>query len=179
MRNSETYPARSWALPFLELRDSKTHGKGVFTSRPIKKGEVVIVWGGIAFTQKGGALETAKNPSIVGIGEDLYLSNPKDEPFSIDDHMNHSCDPNIWMQDEVTLIARRDIAADEELTADYAMWFAHEDYTMEQPCNCNAEACRKFVAGRDWKLENLQQAYKGHFSPFINERVQKLRAGDS
>ena len=36
-------------------------------------------------------------------------------------YTNHSCDPNVWMQDEVTLAARRDIAIGEELTIDYAM----------------------------------------------------------
>jgi SET domain-containing protein len=33
---------------------------------------------------------------------------------------NHSCDPNLWHADVVTITARRDIAAGEELTIDYA-----------------------------------------------------------
>ena len=41
---------------------------------------------------------------------------------------NHSCDPNIWMKDAVTLIARRDIQIDEELTADYALWEGDENF---------------------------------------------------
>ncbi len=35
--------------------------------------------------------------------------------------LNHSCDSNLWMADEATVVARRDIAAGEELTLDYAL----------------------------------------------------------
>ena len=34
---------------------------------------------------------------------------------------NHSRDPNLWMGDEVTILARRDIDIGEELTIDYAL----------------------------------------------------------
>lgn len=40
--------------------------------------------------------------------------------------INHSCDPNVWMLDEVTLAARRKVQQGDELTGDYAMWEADE-----------------------------------------------------
>jgi hypothetical protein len=39
--------------------------------------------------------------------------------------LNHSCDPNVWMEDEVTLAARRDLGVGEELTAVCALGDGH------------------------------------------------------
>ena len=36
-------------------------------------------------------------------------------------HLNHSCEPNLGLQGQIAFVAMRDIAADEELTFDYAM----------------------------------------------------------
>ena len=64
----------------------------------------------------------ARAHSIAEIGEGLCLASEETDEASPADFMNHSCDPNVWMQDEVTLVARREIAADEEVTIDYALW---------------------------------------------------------
>jgi hypothetical protein len=87
--------------------------------------------------------------------------------------LNHSCDSNLWMADEVTLVARRDIAADEELTVDYALHTADPDWELDGPCNCGSALCRGTVRGSDWRLPEVQERYLGHFSPFINERIAK------
>ena len=87
--------------------------------------------------------------------------------------LNHSCDSNLWMADEVTLVARRDIAAGEELTVDYALHTADPDWELDAPCNCGSALCRGTVRGSDWRLAEVQERYRGHFSPFINERIAK------
>ncbi len=91
--------------------------------------------------------------------------------------MNHSCDPNVWMIDEVTLVTRRLVDAGEELTADYVFWQADEDWIAPWQCNCGAERCRGSITGRDWRLAELQHRYNSHFSPFINRRIERSRAG--
>ena len=88
--------------------------------------------------------------------------------------MNHSCDPNVWMNDEVTLVAMRDITAGEELTADYAMWSTDPSWTLPTPCGCGSRPCRRTVTGSDWKLKDLQERYRRHFSPYINDRINLL-----
>lgn len=40
----------------------------------------------------------------------------------MDYFVNHSCDPVVWMRDDVTVVARRAIASGEEITGDYAVW---------------------------------------------------------
>jgi hypothetical protein len=81
------------------------------------------------------------------------------------------------MTDEVTLVARRDIAQDEELTADYAMWEADENHVMRWACVCGSPRCRGRVTGQDWRLPELPQRYRGHFSPLINQRIARLQIG--
>jgi hypothetical protein len=72
------------------------------------------------------------------------------------------------------LIARRDIFAGEELTADYCMWETREDYVSKWECRCETAKCRHRITGSDWKLPELQSAYRGHFIPLINKRIDSL-----
>lgn len=168
------YPKASQLLPCLEVGDSSIAGKGVFTTESIQLGTVVIVWGGEVYTQDEVDRGVSLGHTHVGIGEDLYLAVPAQDEMSLDDYMNHSCDPNLWLADEVTLVARRDIAANEELTIDYAMELGDERYVMKAPCSCGSSVCRTIVTGKDWRLPTVQLAYSGHFSPFINERIRRL-----
>jgi uncharacterized protein len=77
------------------------------------------------------------------------------------------------MKDEATLMARRNIETAEEITADYMMWEADEEFVAAWRCNCGSPLCRGKVTGRDWKVVELQERYKGHFSPFLNERIKR------
>ena len=96
----------------------------MFASAPIKQGEVVNIWGGtLLLTEEDIAGDQAKEWRAKGyvwatIGEGLYLAallNEDEEDLT--NFINHSCDPNVWMKDEVTLVARRDIVVGEELGA--------------------------------------------------------------
>jgi SET domain-containing protein len=146
----------------------------MFALEPIEKNEVVVIWGGLLFTKEEIRAGKAKRGSISAIDENLYLAEDKDGPSDPADFMNHSCDPNVWMKDEVTLVARCRIEPSEELTADYAMWEAGEDYVMPWKCACGSSLCRKTITGRDWRLRELQERYGNHFSPFINRRIKQL-----
>ncbi len=143
----------------------------MFACERINKGEVLVIWGGTLMTEADIKAGRAREHSIAAIDENCYLAALADEDSSPDDFMNHSCDPNVWMNDEVTLVARRDIEAGEELTADYALWEANEDWVMHRKCCCGSRLCRKEITGRDWRLKELQRRYENHFSPFINKRI--------
>ena|SRR5258708_3765179 len=169
------YLDKSWISSKLELRKSSIHGTGIFTKKRIKKGEVTIIWGGIVFTDQDVANGRVKEHTGVGIGEGLYLGAAENQDSSADDYMNHSCNPNIWMKDEVTLIASRNIEKDEELTADYVIWLNNEEYVMKNICYCGSPTCRNKITGKDWRSIELQLKYKNHFSPFINERIRRLK----
>jgi hypothetical protein len=52
---------------------------------------------------------------------------------------NHSCDPNIGVQEQIVFIAMRDIRPVEALTHD---WAPTDDEAYEMPCHCGAANCR-------------------------------------
>jgi SET domain-containing protein len=170
------YPLQSWVDARIEVAASPVQGLGMFTRQPVQAGEILIIWGGVIFTEAEIKAGKARPHSIAGIGEGLYLADPADAPDSPDYFLNHSCDPNLWMVDEITLAARRDISAGEELTADYAMWENDPDWVL-QPCTCGSALCRGTITGKDWMSEELQAKYAGHFMPFINQRIRSRLHG--
>ncbi len=170
-KRSSPYRHTSWIDPRVELRPSPIDGIGMFASGRIVKGQPVVIWGGTVFTEEEIREGKARKHSVAEIGEGLYLAAGRGGQESPDDFKNHSCDPNVWMDDEVTLAAMRDIAAGEELTADYAMWSTDPNWTLPGSCGCGSRLCRRAVTGNDWKLKDLQERYRCHFSPYINDRI--------
>lgn len=83
--------------------------------------------------------------------------------------MNHSCEPNLWWTDVLTLSARRDIAADEELTCDYSSYLTDPGFVLR--CHCGSSRCRQMVTGDDWRIPELQAAYAGHWGPAVNDAM--------
>jgi hypothetical protein len=167
------YPTTSWFDPRLEKGTSPIHGAGIFTTAAIQAGERLLIPGGIVFTlEEWGAgsvpLDPAKVYNESRIDEHYFLANPIDEDLLY--FFNHSCDPNLWGD-----VARRDIVAGEELTTDYGLEMADENYLLE-PCRCGTALCRGRVTGNDWNLPELQQRYRGHFPPFIERKIEQFLA---
>ena len=161
-----------WLNPRLEVHLAASKGLGLYTRANIHEGEEVIRWGGTIFTRKE-ILNGKVNPETIAIiGHDLYLADPIGTLPMLDYPLNHSCDPNLWMKDEITLIARRQIEQDEELTADYTFWMYEQNWVLDN-CQCGSPLCRKRITDQDWLLPELQIRYAGHFSPFINELISK------
>ena len=100
------------------------------------------------------------------VDDDMLLAGPAD---GLDYFVNHSCDPSVWMNDEITVVARRNIEAGGEITGDCALWEAEDSYLVES-CTCGADTCRGVIRGSDWQLPELQQRYAGHFLPYIERR---------
>ena len=79
----------------------------MFAISPIAKDEVVVVWGGEYTNKEEAEKERLKGSHVMQWDEDLYSVETKgDDPGYF---INHSCEPNIWMQDAFTLVARREI----------------------------------------------------------------------
>jgi hypothetical protein len=165
-------PQQSWIHPNIEIKDSKLGGKGMFATSPIGLGEKVIIWGGMYVPKEEAGRAIQDGKLVMQWDDDLFSIEDRGEDDAY--FINHSCEPNIWMSDAITLIARRSISAGEELTADYALWEAREDYVSSWDCYCGAKNCRGKVRGTDWKLLALQISYAGHFSPLLNKRIIAL-----
>jgi hypothetical protein len=167
-------PSQSWFHPRLKIGTSQIHGHGLFCSERIYGGELVMVWGGRIFSREDVLSGKAKRNSISGLCAGLYLGQAIGNPDNPDEFLNHSCDPNLWMRDEVTLIARRSIAPGAEITADYALWEFDDDW-MLKPCACGSPLCRRVITGGDWRSKEIQRRYKGHFLPWINQQILALK----
>jgi hypothetical protein len=164
----------SWLDPRVEIRPSPISGCGLFAHEPIAAGEMVERWGGVHITdaevREIAATVSRYNSAAIGEGINLLLA--------LDDLIgfgNHSCDANLWMRDAITVEARRAIARDEELTIDYATHTVTPSWRMETECRCGSPLCRHIITGDDWQLPELQRRYRGHFSPFINDRIARLQ----
>lgn len=89
------------------------------------------------------------------------------------DSFNHSCEPNAGFRGQIFLTAMRDVAADEQVTFDYALVLNLDTYQFE--CRCNSQSCRKIVTGKDWQLPELQCRYDGWFQWYLQEKINALR----
>jgi uncharacterized protein len=169
-----TYLPTTWYDPRVEVRPSPIHGKGMFARQLICAGEVVVIIGGKVMTEEQfrAYTTTVSLYNAVQIGERTHLVDVPTAPGG----MNHSCDANLWMRDEVTVVARSDIATGEELTQGYALYTTSPTWIMK-PCRCESPACRHVITGNDWQRPEVQERYRDHFSPFLNERIRRLREG--
>ena len=77
--------------------------------------------------------------------------------------VNHSCDPSAWLEG-LDVVARRDIAAGEEITLEYATFYDERMPAFE--CACGSAHCRGTVRGDDWRLAAMS-VYGDHMSDHI------------
>lgn len=157
--------------PKLEVRPDPDKGEfGVFAREAAQAGEVLVVWGGNIVTEERLAeLPDVTQHHSVQIDEELYLATVGDlEPA---DYVNHSCEPNLGLRGQITLVALRDIQPEEEVCFDYAM----TDSTPydEFECHCGLPTCRKTITGNDWQRPDLWAKYQGYFSPYLQRRIEQ------
>ena len=150
---------------------SSKGGRGLFARERVRTGEMLLAWGGDVVT--GDMLKwmsEEKHRLSVQIEEDLYLVTPNEGPA---DWVNHSCDPNAGLVGQIVLVALRDVRPGEEICFDYATTdgSAYDEFA----CGCGSARCRGHVTGEDWRQPELQTRYAGHFSPYIQKRIDRAR----
>ena len=151
-----SYRSETWLDPRLSLGDSDIHGAGLFATKAVAEGEVVMIWGGTA-TTRASRLERHAGEvppcSFSFIDDDVLLAGPAD---GLDYFVNHSCDPNVWMADEVTLIARRNVPAGMEITGDDALWETDASSVIER-CRCGSARVEVVSAAATGSAPDLQE----------------------
>lgn len=164
---------KSYRSPKTEVRESSIGGKGLFAKESIKQGEIVFIKSG----QIVGLKEALEYDKLLGdysiqITEDFFLCpTNQEEVENTTIFVNHSCDPNVCPDGQVSFVALRDIKVGEELAYDYAMTVAHP-YSLA--CSCGSDDCRGTITGDDWKRKDLQEKYGNHFSWLILKKIKKL-----
>ena len=152
---------------------------GIFATRDIRKGERVLV-----FEEQPHHLVTRAHVESTwdelrrewfaryawAISEDVWVTwseDPEDwRP------VNHSCAPSAWLEG-LDVVARRDIAAGEEITLEYATFY--DENMPPFDCACGADDCRGIVRGDDYLLP-FMGAYEGHTSDHIRRKREAAAA---
>ena len=140
------------ASPPIEVRDSIVHGRGVFATRAIKKGERIIEYLGERVSHK----EADRRYELKDENDShtfLFIVDSKtviDAGVDGNDarFFNQSCDPNCESTVEkkrVFIDAMRNIEAGEELTYDYQIyrdWDDPDNIDEVFACRCGSPKCR-------------------------------------
>jgi SET domain-containing protein len=162
----------TYRSPKTEVRQSPIHGKGLFATRAIAKGEIVAAKGGHVLTKQAW---TDLGPADIQVSDDLFIAPvtqaQRDGSML---YTNHSCDPNLAIQGQIVLVAMQDIVPGEELTID---WATTDDGDYEMQCRCGSAHCRGTVTGKDWMKKELQEKYQGWFCWFLQRKIDAARTG--
>ena len=92
-------------------------------------------------------------------------------PEGLSREMNHSCDPNTWWDGSITLVARHDIEAGEEITYDYST--CDIDHVFEMDCSCGSPRCRGTVSNRDYLDLDWQRQYGSNLPPHVVAAIER------
>lgn len=136
-----------WINPNTAVKESSVHGLGRYAVTEIKKDEIIFVVGGLA-------RNTTEHKWYKGlmIDQNLILDLPEGSEYEA--YVNHSCDPNCYIDGQVVFRALRDISPGEFFTIDYGTFML----TLSDPipeCNCGSEKCRGTITGTDYKFLTL------------------------
>ena len=119
---------------FVFVKDSDIHGKGIFISKNVLKGEKIlsIIGEHIDGFECERREDEEDNVYIFWNYDDMYIDTAMTDKIK---YINHNCDFNCDIVDEgdygLMLIAYKDIKAGEELTIDYG----YEDIYEECACS--------------------------------------------
>ena len=124
--------------PDLEIRKSNINGTGVFATKGIKKGEMILDWKDVS------DIITKEQFKNLSLEEKKHVSVNNDEYIlfkGVARHVNHSCDPNMIGKDKKDF-AKKDINKGEEITVDYEL----ENNQVPFTCNCQSKNCKKIIS---------------------------------
>lgn len=150
---------------------SPVHGLGLVATDNIPRGEIVFVYGGI-IVPSSQIQEYWHQAGHVGIqiDNDFFIVPASREELEKEGVINHSCEPNTGLKNQVELITIKDVKAGEEITFDYAIC---ESLMESFECRCRAQNCRKLITKDDWQSKNLQEKYGAYFSPYLKSKFEK------
>lgn len=169
-------PAEVWIDERLVVCDSPIEGRGLFLTDSLPAGCVVIRLGGRlvssaeldALIRDADADPAGRYVDTITVYDDAHLVLPPSTPIHFG---NHSCDPTLWHVGPFKVATRRNVTAGDEATIDYGTVSGAEGLVMA--CRCGAAACRGEVTSADWRRVELQERYRGHWVPALQERIDR------
>lgn len=168
----------SWMNPKLIIRKNR-FGKGIFAKKELKKNETLFVMSGYILTSKDDNKIGKKAAEYeIDISPDFSFGILEESQKDLLPHfyLNHSCNPNAGLKDQIFIVSMRRIKKNEEIVYDYAT-VSHRNRKnknhFRMKCSCNSKDCRGIVTENDWRLPKLQKKYNGYFQLFIQDKINK------
>lgn len=164
---------KSYISPKTKIKEGGITGKGLFAKENIEKGETIFIKSGkiVSINESQEYNKRFNSHYSLQITDDFCLCpTSKEEVENTVVFINHSCNPNVGIDGQITFVALRNIKSGEELCYDYATAIT-SDFKLE--CNCKTKECRKIITGNDWKSKELQKKYGNYFALFILKKINK------
>ena len=163
---------RSCAKPvpaWISAQRSTIHGRGVYARRAIPDGVKIVEYTGERITKAEAARREQARLARRDRGQDgcvyIFELNARHDldgrtRGNVARLINHSCAPNCRVEivrGRIWIVARRDIAAGEELTFDYGFKFSE---WRHHACICGTTRCAGFIVAKDqrWRLKRVPRA---------------------
>ena len=170
-----------------EIKNSIIKGKGVYTTRNIKKDDRIFHVN-LNLLPSYTLEEIDGDPKLKAQGDHSdYVGHGRYViDFSPASYMNHSCNPNCYIKMKTIAIkdvyALRDIQEGEELTSDYTLTSVDQFAGMgfwEGDCKCGSKNCRGILTGDFFTLsKEIQLKFYRNLPPSTirkyNDRFKKL-----
>jgi len=161
------------------VKESKISGKGVFSNRDFRRGEVIleiddshVVTDASVLTKEQYEFEC----DYLENGKIVFAQAPER-------YINHSCDPNCYAKTVNGVrkaFAMKDIQKGEEIVWDYSI-NGYNEGTFK--CLCGSKNCRGTYQGNFFKLpRNLQKKYLPYldnwFRKQFKDKIESLRLSE-
>ena len=144
--------------PYCKVQRSPIHGRGLYARCAIEAGTDIIQYIGEKISKKNRVVErlSGRQKRASEVSGLVYIFELDDE-WDLDGrrgrnparYINHSCDGNceaINYEGEIWIVARKAIAAGEELTYDYGYDMEH---FLDHPCRCGTDNCIGYIVRQD------------------------------
>lgn len=143
---------------------SDLHGKGIFASIDIKKGETVFIMKGnkVKFL-----INNKKQAKIAGLNWVGFGKNEWIDPLKHCIFFNHSCNPNAGIKGHVRFVALRNIKKGEEVLFDYSLNEADIFWSIK--CSCKNKQCRKTVKSIQFLPQKTFENYKTYVPKYFQK----------
>ncbi|MEJ7768432.1 MAG: SET domain-containing protein [Chitinophagaceae bacterium] len=99
----------------LDIKNSPIQGKGLFTTHVLRNGTILFQIVGETFRHEYNPALSDQNPNWIGIGHEQWLQL---RPSDIAIYLNHSCNPNVIINEKLELITISLLRPNEELLLD-------------------------------------------------------------
>jgi SET domain-containing protein len=156
-------------IPHIHVKDSPIQGRGLFPDIDIKKGTVICQIVGERIQHPYQADLASQNPNWIGTGYEEWLTLG---PGDIAIYLNHSCEPNVIINDKMELVVMSPVKTNQELLLDYSTTELDPYWQME--CSCGAGKCRKILRSFQFLPRELQEKYSLFIAPAFARTAEVL-----